>query len=54
MISATDNNLFSNAFPGPSLEAVVDWIQDRLEPGDVFDENVLRDGALNNGFVEEE
>ena len=41
---------FGEAF----LDDVLDWIRRTLEPDEVFDEKVLRDWALYNGFVEEE
>jgi len=36
----------------PSLESIICWIQTHLEPDDVFSEEILREWAIANGFVE--
>lgn len=37
----------------PETDEILDFIDDNLDPGDVFSEDVLKEWALNNGFVEE-
>ena len=36
------------------LDTTIEWIQNNLEPEEVFDEATLKSWAKNNGFVEEE
>lgn len=33
------------------LNDTVDWIRDHLTPEDVYDQSVLEEWALNNGFI---
>ena len=35
------------------LESAIDWIRDNLRPDEVFTDAVLREWALDNGFVVE-
>ena len=38
----------------PETDEILDYINDKLDPGDVFSEDVLKEWALDNGFVEED
>ena len=33
------------------LNETVDWVRDNLTPEDVYDQSVLEEWALNNGFI---
>lgn len=36
------------------LDEAINWINQNLEPAEVFDDEVLRDWAEANGFIEDE
>lgn len=55
MISNADGKAFAEALiPTNLLDDAVSWIQDNVDPVDVFTREQLSDWALNNGFVEEQ
>ncbi len=40
-----------HAFGREMLEQVLEWIGQNMEPGEVFDENILRQWAEDNGWL---
>ena len=55
--SGSENDTFADAIirlPAYPLDEAVTWIQDHLEPWQVFTHDQLSEWAKNNGFVEEE
>jgi len=54
MPSVQQNNNFIQALlPQYPLDEAIDWIQNNLDPDDVFTEQQLRDWAEASGFVED-
>ncbi len=50
-ISAKQNKEFTDAIlPNYPLDAAVDWINNNMDPGDVFTEDKLEAWAEGNGF----
>ena len=55
MASASENDSFIQALlPRWLLDEAISWIQDNLNPDDVFSDDDLEGWATDNGFVEEE
>jgi hypothetical protein len=45
-------NFMENLFSG-SLEKSIEWIQNNMEPEEVFNQNQLEDWAKENGYVKD-
>ena len=54
MITRKQEDDFKDAVFADVLDNMIDWINDNLAPEDVFDEEILNDWALENGFVKAE
>lgn len=55
MASYLENKAFVDSiFPQYPLDEAIDWIQNNLEPEDVFSDEKLKEWAENSGFVKDE
>ena len=50
-----NRNFSSTVLPMDDLlDMAIDWIKSNLTPDDVFDDDVLKEWAIDNGFKEDE
>jgi hypothetical protein len=49
MAYAGDAKSFGNEF----LDDIIQWIAEHFQPGDIFSNDILREWAEENGYIEE-
>lgn len=49
-----DSNFISEMFSSTLLEQAMQFIADNFEPGDIFEEDVMKEWANENGYIKEE
>ena len=49
-----DSNFISEMFSSTLLEQAMQFIADNFEPEDIFEEDVMKEWANENGYIKEE
>lgn len=49
-----DSNFISEMFSSTLLEQAMQFIADNFEPEDIFEEDVMKQWAEDNGYIKEE
>lgn len=46
--------MIRHELPGDLLETTIEWINESMEPNEVFDNNKLESWAEDNGYIKKE